>query len=520
MKLSISSAALYRSVYALFCLLFMAIFIFAPEGQDDIWYWSDFFENALQPDGSLDRWKGIVEDMRYHFLFDNSRWCNMTAILIIDWPQWLRMSIIAIAFAAGMPWVVRLANVRPNQSLRLILLCTLITFGLPWSDYMFSFIFASNYAWSLLLACGCACVFLRGKLHPVWAFLIGTLASCWQEGYAGPLLAGSIAVIILHRKMANPTRFWVIIGLMIGVIWFAGSPGSHLRTMSEGSHLGNLRCVPFIWVEWVYLAIWGILLLRKSTRKLMLSAPYAFFTAGALVFVPTVYTIGEERVLWVGMLFSICGLTRLTADLPMSRTIKNAGKVGVVVAGLFTLVHLAFVLREAITFRNLSIPVVEDVKWKRISPDEHYRFIPMKLVYQSPAICLQRPFAKYFEPVDGNTHYITRQIGSKGFFAFLPEDLRSFTPDKGIKINEKYQVYRYGDYLVSTSPESRYISYCYADFPVFSGYYHITTVRFTADDGNTYYFHNIYRNGPAVFFNNPDSIEFYTTPKYDLYFLK
>lgn len=65
---------------------------------------------------------------------------------------------------------------------------------------------------------------------PVWKlFILGFIAGAWHEGFAIPVLIGSLIVLIFYKQFRTQKTVTILSGIVVGLTWLMICPGVYVR---------------------------------------------------------------------------------------------------------------------------------------------------------------------------------------------------------------------------------------------------------------------------------------------------
>lgn len=278
------SCHVVRILYCLAVVGLGALFFTVPVAHDDYWYLHDLTDGGTDRYGNFDFWQGVWECARRHHLYDNSRIPNFFGGILVYLPRWITQTVSLISVALTLLFMSRLSGISKSNVAGFTLLATIYIFLMPWTDYLFTGMFAYNYVWAGALMTGAVVVFLRRKpVGAIWAFMLGLLLGAWHEIFSFPVFCAAVACLAVYPRMIRRDRVWMCVGLLLGGLWLFLSP-SRTSAAGYGSLLHYSR--PFVplfkdhiltfsfWILEIICIAW------RRTRREALS-PVMFFCVSA-----------------------------------------------------------------------------------------------------------------------------------------------------------------------------------------------------------------------------------------------
>lgn len=380
-------------------ILFGAYFIISPKFGDDFWYMEAFrgwFERqgVFYPENGGNifaagfPWEELKYCWKYHWLYDNMRFCNMAVAFFILFPKWVGSGIVSIFWAMAMIGCAFL-GLRENRGIGplLIMLAMLIVL-LPWYDGMGSEVYQFNY----VATSGMALILLLWLIHPSgsksgYAFLIlySIIFGGWQESFSFPVLGGILASLPLLSGRMRMSWIYSGGGILLGLIWLLFSP--HYNGIIQSGEMGISSSNPFyitmllvagehplFWIAALILGLAAIVKPWKIVwRRMWLSPIYRLLMVSALLsLLLGIFTKPTARVGWWADLASIILIMQCTLRIYNISTCKRSlpsDKFTLIINVIFSTVlelgGTAFVLlllygscQDALRFReNMQISV-------------------------------------------------------------------------------------------------------------------------------------------------------------------
>lgn len=447
----------YKNYYLSLLLIFLFItgigvfFIVTPKYNDDYrycYYLKDWF--ASQGFFGIDcGWgifkagipiEAILKTCKDHFTHDNARIGNMIVPFFLILPKWVGSSIALIMWTLCMFCSFRLAKVRMNDILTVTVGVFLWSFMMAWSqsmgclDYQFNYIIPSGLMMCLILYV----TNTDGKgWNLVLAFLLAAVTGAWHEGFAIPVTAGSVALMISYKDFRKKKYIIVTLGLFAGILFLFLAPAASERMSRDvlrglSRSLGLLRALVG---HPAFLLFLLLLSVRSIIRKTLRIEPFVLFSlvsATVCIFLQIV-TTGERRVGWWADLISITGIMYIIKD--KLSVLNNRYRMPVSVAGasLIVIVALHWIVVDMYTIRSRRIfdgILAEHTEGKKTV------FADFPTFYSLPAICMNTPdvgmFVSPYTLVYLNWYH---HSGDKDkYLTVIPEVLREVNSTAGIPV--------------------------------------------------------------------------------------
>lgn len=305
--------------FCLFAIGFGIFFMATPKYLDDYWYMEhtyDWFERQgiWNPDEGGNPfvyglpWEGLEEIIRYHYLTDTTRICNIIGTFAILLPKWLCSLPALIALLYTVYGCFKLADVDMRRSWLVGIGLSLWVITPLWYHVMGTMIFQYNYVLSGALCVGLLLMIknaMQGNPpRMVWFILLTLLVAVWHEGFTLPMLAGLIAVAACFRDCRNKWIYVAILILTVGMAWHLLS----VATLERSEQIGYFGFNPkrIIRSLWYHRAMWLlglvsiIFMIRKGWRRYFSDRLFIFSLTSVCVAIGLVYITSIERAAWWG----------------------------------------------------------------------------------------------------------------------------------------------------------------------------------------------------------------------------
>ena len=206
-------------------LMFFCQMLYTPLTGDDLAYANTFAgaEPYRESFAEYPRW------CAFHWLHVNGRLANLLMPALAIGPHWLLCALCAAAFFA-LYWTA--AKASGSRGLWTFVLFALISWCLPWWDYMTIFDCQLNYIWASALSLG-AYLLVSRDLNNNWqlipAILICFMGGMFHEGASVALCAGFILYAIVSGWRPSPRQWPLLAAFALGTAIVTFSPGIILR---------------------------------------------------------------------------------------------------------------------------------------------------------------------------------------------------------------------------------------------------------------------------------------------------
>lgn len=454
-RLHIAGRLSPRRLYCIFTLvlslLFGGMFMLMPVCADDLWYLAD----SVGVPGSLEYFTSTAATCLEHWTYDTGRLANMaTAPFLALFPRWVYALVSALAvfviIMAGVP-----LSGSPWLSGRSALWVLTVSFVVPWFEFLFTVVYASNYIWCAALGLAFLYLFVNDGSR-VSSFLLAAfsvIVGWWHEGMSVPLFCACASWLVAMRERPSRRRLLMLGGLLAGIVVIMLMPAFRSMTGERVSHL-----VKSVWVEtlinvvvyncmfYLYVLLLVVALcLRRVRMRLMADRPALAFLLAAAAFgvvstcVYVLYFNGARTGLFAQLVCSIALLRLLPFMLTGSRGGVVAGKVLWWLAALLSLVSAG----DALAVQRRLTREYEDVAALAAKSRSEGR---REVYFDATPITLGIDFLKPSYMLL-NTEY------GLGGIILIPSELKGFRPDApGVRPCSGEGLYIYRNSLVSVRP--------------------------------------------------------------------
>ena len=374
---------IYASSTALISFLFGCMFLLYPFCADDIWY----VAYSKGTPGSSEYFISTVRNCLDHWQWDTGRLSNMaSAPFLALLPRWGFALVASLA-----TWVIFLTGrsiaCAPGISFRAALWILGVSFIVPWFDFLFTIVFASNYIFAAALGLTCLWLYYRDYSHKdspklmdlAGLFLLGSLTGWWHEGLSVPMACGIAASLIVERRLPSRRQTAIILGLVTGIVIIMCMPAFRAMTAIRESNLlksvwieSLVNIVAFDCMFYAYAVIFSVCMLIRKTRIRLLSDSRRFgFLIFALTFgvIATIvylrYYNGPRTGLFAQLICMLGILRLLTARSEVATPVSRS-------------VPVAFTLCVLVCVGNLIAAICIQSRLTREYNQVHSRYIEAK----------------------------------------------------------------------------------------------------------------------------------------------
>lgn len=239
----------------IFVALVGVMMLVMPRMLDDLWYslqLRPWYEAQGIPfptqDGDVLHtpgvWSGIRQIWLDHYYTDNIRLGNIIAPVLIVLPLWIGKSLSVFLLLYVVACSLRMAGVNMRRSPLVVLMLVLLSVILTWNEYLVALDYQINYVWSSALALwllaslglphvDCPLSVRPSPVRTVWLFILGLLCGWWHEGFGVPVAGALILMSILFKNWRRSKFIAAELGLVVGTLLLALSPGMMGRVGAE-----------------------------------------------------------------------------------------------------------------------------------------------------------------------------------------------------------------------------------------------------------------------------------------------
>lgn len=466
----------------LWLLLFFAgfgyFFIATPKYSDDIWYlqgWGQWFvEQGVElPSDGVNVFTApipadkVKETVLSHMDFDNVRLSNIIGFHFLFPPKWVGSSLALMAWFAAVFGIFRLSGVSMRQSRFLPLAIFLLTFVMPWHEFMGSIIFQFNYVLpSALSLCTLWLMLERpeGRAGQTGLFMLALITGCWHEGFGFPMLCSGALVAACYRRCRTRWMWLVLAGLTLSMFWHFGylSPtfgrATNQRWMNYDAERLLTGLIRYKGI-WVGVAATAVFIARRGFRQFISHPEYLYLWSSAVICVVLVYASGVPRAAWWGNLCMVILVLRMCVTLTDPHRIIHKGPVMITAVLLLAASYLQIALLDIFTYRFAR-------EYRRYYAE--YLANPGGQIYSG---LVGKPWKSWWMMPTVNSDwnlYYSRAPELYGFdlagneMKLIPEQLRYVTADSGRPLGGNMKLREYDGHLFAPS-DDKYASIVSAD---------------------------------------------------------
>ncbi|MDE6325067.1 MAG: hypothetical protein K2M02_02740, partial [Duncaniella sp.] len=233
------SKSLFDIWLAIVTILYIVVFALTPMIFDDYTYTL----GTASITSAAEKVSAIWEISKNHWYNDTGRLCNLLSPIFLGLLPKLVFSIISGGFILmSVMLMCRLAGVKRGSTGSWVI-ALLVTFALPWFDYMFSVIFAINYVWPSALTLLIVYWFLnrntiKSELSTgVFSGMCITalLAGWMHEGFSLPVIAGVLTLWVTRIQRPDKKNMILFAFYLVGTLLIIISPALWTRTANSES---------------------------------------------------------------------------------------------------------------------------------------------------------------------------------------------------------------------------------------------------------------------------------------------
>lgn len=450
----------FRRMYVIFASLLAALFgcmfLLMPVCADDVWYLAD----SCGTPGSWEYFTSTAATCLDHWTYDTGRLANMaTAPFLALFPR----RIFALASIIALVMILLLGitlSKSPWISGRAAIWILVVSFVLPWFEFLFTVVYASNYIWCAALGLLFFYLFVNDSFTTSSTALIfvGVLTGWWHEGMSVPLLCACLCYVASSGIRVTRRRWLMLGSLLAGILIIACMPAFRAMTGERVSHL-----VKSVWIEtiinvfaynccfYIYMLLLLVAFAMRTVRRRLradkearafLLAVAAFGIVATCIYV--MYFNGARTGLFSQLMCGI-GIMRLTPFLfPASRGGAVAGRCVCLAAMALSLVSVIW----AIAVQARLSREHEDVSALAAEARKDGRG---EVFYDATPISIGPDFLK------PSYMLLNTEYGLRGI-VLIPEALKDFTPGSPAAdkcSDERLYIYKNHIVAMGRMPEER-----------------------------------------------------------------
>lgn len=409
------------------------------------------------------------------FYYDNGRIAQLLSPVLVSLPRVIVAAVLAFATLVCIVYSARLAGVWNRHPLLFALLVAVWVFAMPWADYMFGIMFASNYILPAALMLYTLWLFMNTRVSMVSAALLGILIGCSHELYCSAMIAVVAVSVVFVKEFRDRSTIVLFGALCVSLLYLYCVPGTAVRTgarvIFEG--LKNPLASAYwgcLYYAYLLVALIAFLIpawrIRIDRRLLLVCLTGA--TAGWLIW--RVF-LGGLRLTWCLDIFSTIGLVSLFASVPTGCRINPKHSIATALALVAVCVaHLALCIPWFVTMNR----EVREVRFLRTASIGRCVFYDMTEVHTVPPYTLGKPNFNIYNSEWHDLDYV------------VPEKLRTFRPEHAVCVGSDLYMYEGCLVHVYTGQSAMKNVALHYDYGTSSDTRMGSARRFTADDGREY----------------------------------
>ncbi len=271
---------IYVGIIIILSVLGGIMYYVTTECCEDLWYQC----KSVGVHGTWEYFVSTLNNCIDHWKWDTGRLCNtVSAPFLALFPHYIYSSItgflIVVIFIIG----IKIADLK-WISISSAAWIGIVSFIIPWHDFMFTVVYSINYVWGCALGLLLLYIFFKDQS----GFRISFIAKCglllfsyivgwWHEGLSAPLLIGLIVFLLVEKNKPSTCRLLVLIGLFAGLVTIISMPAFWIMTDDRQSniiksvlwetlvHLLVYNCLFYIYTLLLIIRISRIKLYRKSS---------------------------------------------------------------------------------------------------------------------------------------------------------------------------------------------------------------------------------------------------------------
>lgn len=384
-------------------------------------------------------WLNVCE----RFTIDNMRLPQLISSAFLMLPKWLAALFYALSTTIMFVYSARLAGLWRRRFFLASALMFAIYFGMPWFENMFMGMYNLNYIVSSAIMLWAFSLLIEGKPKSIWlAGLLGFLTG-WMHELIGATAIGAIVFSLAIPSMRTRRSLAFIVGAGLALL-FLGLvvPGTQVRSaffvppLDLESLIYNLKySLRLNWLSYIYIIIFLITIIRKSTRHIALSCVPLICLGGLLGGMAVFMCCLVIRAAWSMLLMTFIGIFYFIGRVPISVNRKLAAALSFLIWAI------------------ISVQAVACVPWflKVKHIDEVYLankdlYEENKSVFADFPTTIRQPWYTFGRPSAGTFSLYIKVA--------VPQELSDFSPEKATRVggDDKDPYWLYKDIIVTTYP--------------------------------------------------------------------
>jgi len=358
-------------IFALLTTCFFCFFYLYPPALDDFWFLTHIKDSASEAGHPENLWTGLFGTFMIHYNLDNARLANTVYPFMLIIPRIIPAIISTIAFALTYWMVLKLSE--SKSVISVLWAGILICLCLPWHDNLFVIMYSMNYVWTAPLFLFAISAFLKDSSTNYWGcFFLGLLVSISHEGFGVPLLFATSCLLLSKRTTTTKSRIFLIIGLIVGLIYFFSAPSFLARfrynfaNRLEADFFSTFYVLKADWLYFCFLITWIAAASIKRYRSIAFSHHTLILLLSGLANLPIHCFANSLRTTFVGVLVSIIGLIYLINQFNKSKILCIVKYLFTCGAAILISAHLFFSLQDMSRLHNEVIYAIN--KFQQIKP--------------------------------------------------------------------------------------------------------------------------------------------------------
>ena len=370
MKVSKSQYIYYWLSLFVIIALFFIMFGLHPDLCDDLRFkapMAGFIENPTFSNFCSCWANSVVDCLR----IDNGRIAQLFASVIVTLPKWVMAAILSVSVAGCIFFSAMIAGVWGKHPLLYGILVSVWIFIMPWSDFMFGLMFASNYIPTGALMLLTLWMFLRLRLKVWSSVILGLLVGCSHELYCAAMIALAVSLVICYKEYRNCQSYLLLASLVVSLVYLYCVPGTGVRSgmLNVFGGFSNLLSSAYLGVLlYVYVILFVVVCIDKRWRSDLNMRIQVVCMAGAFTgWLIWRLFMGGQRLLWCLDIFSIIGIVSLLVAWPYKKIRYSISKCLSVSVMVICILHLVLCLPWFMRMHR----EVEEVQSMRSDTDDY-----------------------------------------------------------------------------------------------------------------------------------------------------
>ena len=459
---SLNSQIIKRGYIVVCAMLLGLMFAFIPYECDDFVYgakFKDLFHDGLQ-------FKEFKEFFLWHYENLNGRFGDKLMPLLLFIPKWtyaiITSVLIIIMFRCAEKFIA--SGHGEASTLQIIILVSLLTLFLPWSENMFTVAYSFNYIWLIALTL----VLLQAFFNPpqkLWhrtaVYGISMFVSSSHELFCLAVGFAMVSYLLLNFRKIRRFHVWLMIAWAIGGLFIYGSMGFRRRFFTvvdvydgEINSLLYLLVNPEISILMLMFATSLIVSLifnrfRKQLNKERISKLLFICIVIAINLAIASCSFRDARVYFCANIFSAIGFVYIISIWNFELKQMAKFTIGGILS-LFVILHLfVSVYWQTKIFRQYN-----DIVDIWLQTHDEVIYYDLHFINDIPLITLSKPNSIEFQTGFYRIEFVDFYGGNpkEEKLSVLPLAFRDFDFNETTKVSEKSNIYLYNEYILSDEP--------------------------------------------------------------------